>query len=197
MISNTFYDGVNMNVTIKALADNPKDIKQVQDFLFKMIKEEFGYGYVAEWHQDIVNMDEYYINPKRNNFFVAYYETGEIIATIGIRAYDKDFPEFKYLYSNETTSSIWRLFVDRRCRRCGLASKMFSVAENFANQQNYDNIYLHTHKTLDGALEFWTKMGFIVSLDSNDELETVHMDKRIHELEISSLANDFSYAVKL
>jgi len=101
------------------------------------------------------------------------------------------------LYSNETTSSIWRLFVDRRCRRCGLASKMFSVAENFANQQNYDNIYLHTHKTLDGALEFWTKMGFIVSLDSNDELETVHMDKRIHELEIGSLANDFSYAVKL
>lgn len=198
MINNTFfYIGVNMNVTIKALGNNPKEIKQVQDFLFKMIKEEFGYGYVAKWHQDIVKIDEYYINPERNNFFVAYYETGEIIATIGIRAYDKDFPEFKHLYSNDSTSSIWRLFVDRRCRRCGLASKMVSVAENFANYENYENIYLHTHKTLDGALEFWTKMGFIVSLDANDELETVHMDKRIQRLKIDSLANDFRYAVKL
>ena len=186
-----------MNVTIKALADNPKEIKRVQDFLFKMIKKEFGYEYVAEWHHDIVNMDEYYINPKRNNFFVAYYETGEIIATIGIRAYDKDFHEFKQLYSKDSTSSIWRLFVDRRCRRCGLASKMFSVAENFANQQSYENIYLHTHKTLDGALEFWTKMGFIIRLDANDELETVHMDKAIHGLKISPLASDIRYAVKL
>ena len=186
-----------MNVKIKALTNNPSDIKNVQDFLFKMIKIEFGYDYVPEWHQDIVKLDEYYINPERNNIFVAYYETGEIIATIGIRAYDKDFPKFRHLYSNETTSSIWRLFVDRRCRRCGLASKMFSIAENFANESDFDNIYLHTHKTLDGALEFWTKMGFVVVLDANDELETVHMDKKIQGLKIDSIVNDFKYAVKL
>jgi ribosomal protein S18 acetylase RimI-like enzyme len=194
---NTFDDGAIMNVTIKALSNNPDEIKHVQDFLFKMIKKEFGYDYVPEWHQDIIMMDEYYIYPERNNFFVAYLDTGEIISTIGIRAYDKNFPEFKHLYSNETTSSIWRLFVDRRCRRCGLASKMFSIAENFAKESDYEDIYLHTHKNLDGALEFWTKMGFVVSLDSNDELETVHMDKKIQGLEISPLANDFRYAVKL
>ena len=186
-----------MNVVIKELINDSKQIEDVQNFLFKMIKLEFGYNYVPEWHQDIVNMDEYYINPKRNNFFVAYTETGEIIATIGIRAYDKDFPEFRHLYSKNTTSSIWRLFVDRRCRRCGLASKMFSIAENFANQSGYNDIYLHTHKNLDGALEFWTKMGFVVALDANDELETVHMDKQIRELEMNPLAQDFKYAVKL
>ena len=186
-----------MKVTIKELSKNSQEIKKVQEFLFKMIKLEFGYDYVPEWHQDIVNMDEYYVNPKRNNFFVAYTETGEVIATIGIRAYDKDFPEFRHLYSNESTSSIWRLFVDRRCRRCGLASKMFDVAENFANQSGFDDIYLHTHKNLDGAIKFWTKMGFVVVLDSNDELETVHMDKKIHGLDINPLANDFSLAVKL
>ena len=186
-----------MNVVIKELINDSKQIEDVQNFLFKMIKLEFGYDYVPEWHQDIVNMDEYYINPKRNNFFVAYTETGEIIATIGIRAYDKDFPEFRHLYSKNTTSSIWRLFVDRRCRRCGLASKMFSIAENFANQAGYNDIYLHTHKNLDGALEFWTKIGFVVALDANDELETVHMDKQIRELEMNPLAQDFKYAVKL
>ena len=186
-----------MNVTIKPLSNNSKEIKKVQEFLFKMIKNEFGYDYVPKWHQDIVNMEYYYINPKRNNFFVAYYETGEIIATIGIRAYDKDFPEFRHLYSKDTTSSIWRLFVDRRCRRCGLASKMFTIAENFANDVAYEDIYLHTHKNLDGALEFWTKMGFVVALDSDDELQTVHMDKKIQRLDIDCFSTDFRYAVKL
>lgn len=187
-----------MKVIIKELDNNSKNIKNVQEFLFAQIKKEFGYGYVPEWHEDIIKLDEYYVNPIRNNFFVAYIEeTGKIIGTIGIRAYDKDFPEFRHLYSRENTSSIWRLFVDERCRRCGLASKMFSIAENFANQSKYQNIYLHTHKTLDGALEFWTKMGFVVSLDSNDKLETVHMDKKIHELDIALQPSDFRHAVKL
>ncbi|WP_407381981.1 GNAT family N-acetyltransferase [Methanobrevibacter sp.] len=187
-----------MNVVIKELCNNPKQIHDVQEFLFKMIKLEFGYDYVPEWHQDIVHMDEFYINSKKNNFFVAYVEeTGEIIATIGIRAYDKDFPEFRHLYSKDTTSSIWRLFVDRRCRRCGLASKMFCIAERFANEVGFKDIYLHTHKNLDGAIEFWTKMGFVVALDSEDELQTVHMDKQIHELEINPQVTDFRHAVTL
>lgn len=186
-----------MNVVIRELSKDLKEIEDVQEFLFRMIKLEFGYDYVPEWHQDVMNMDEYYINPERNNFYVAYAETGEILATIGIRAYDKNFPEFEHLYSCDTTSSIWRLFVDRRCRRCGLGSKMFTLAENFANQSGFNNIYLHTHKTLDGAIKFWTEMGFIITLDTGDELETVHMDKKIRGLDINPLANDFSYAVKL
>ena len=74
---------------------------------------------------------------------------------------------------------------------------MFNIAENFANQVNYDNIYLHTHKTLDGALEFWKKMGFVVAFDSNNELKTVHMDKKIQSMQINSLSIDFTHAVKL
>ena len=187
---------LSMNVTIKKLDNNQKEIKKTRDFLFKMIKREFGYDYVPKWHQDIVKLDEYYIQPKRNNFYVAYLETGDIIATIGIRSYDKSFVELKDLYSNETTSSIWRLFVDEKYRRCGLASKMFYTAENFANKMKYNNIYLHTHKTLKGALEFWKKMNFRVILDSNDELQTIHMDKKIHHLNINSLAIT-PYAIKL
>ena len=74
---------------------------------------------------------------------------------------------------------------------------MFSVSENFANESGYDKIYLHTHKTLDGALEFWTKMGFIVTLDRDDELETVHMDKKIQKMKIPTSAGVFQYALEL
>lgn len=185
-----------MNVIIKKLTDNPKLLVDVQNFLFKQIKMELGYDYVPEWHQDIIHLEEYYIKPEKNNFFIAFNESNEIIATIGIRAYDKNFVEFKGKYSKESTSSIWRLFVDKRYRRCGLASKMFSVAEDFAKNSGFENIYLHTHKILPGAIEFWTKMGFIISLDANDELQTVHMDKQIHSIEITQANSTFSYAME-
>ena len=61
-----------MNVIIKELDNDSKNIKDVQDFLFKQIKTEFGYEYVPEWHEDIIKLDKYYVNPIRNNFFVAY-----------------------------------------------------------------------------------------------------------------------------
>ncbi|WP_407377244.1 GNAT family N-acetyltransferase [Methanobrevibacter sp.] len=186
-----------MNVIIKSLNNDANIIKKVKKFLFAQIKQEFGYDYVPKWHQDIVNLDEYYINPQRNNFFIALDEkTNEIIATIGIRAYDKDFKEFRGIYSKDSTSSIWRLFVDKRYRRCGLASKMFNVAENFAYESSYDNIYLHTHKNLNGALDFWTKMGFIITLDVDDELETVHMEKKILGIKLPSSPSIFNYAVE-
>jgi len=73
---------------------------------------------------------------------------------------------------------------------------MFNVAETFAHDCGYSEIYLHTHKTLDGAIEFWTKMGFVVALDSNDDLQTVHMDKEIKGLEINSVRSVFTYAVE-
>ncbi|MBQ6813382.1 MAG: GNAT family N-acetyltransferase [Methanobrevibacter sp.] len=186
-----------MNVNIKELSNNPDEIKKVQIFLFDMIKKEFGYDYVPEWHQDIVNMGDYYINPERNAFFIAYSQNGEIIGTIGIRAYDKDFENFRHLYSREKTSSIWRLFIDKRYRRCGLASKMYEIAEKFAINNKFKNIYLHTHKTLDGALNFWLKMGYIITLDEGNQLQTVHMEKHIQKLEISTRTSLLTYAIKL
>ena len=186
-----------MNVIIKPLENDLHLIDKVQKFLFNQIQKEFGHGYVPEWHQDIIKIDDYYINPEKNNFFVAFNdENDEIIATIGLRGYDKNFEEFGNKFSKDKTASIWRLFVLDKYRRCGLASKMFNVAENFANACGYDDIYLHTHKTLDGALEFWSKMGFVVILDSCDELKTVHMDKKIKGFEIDAVRSSFNYAVE-
>ena len=40
-------------------------------------------------------------------------------------------------------------------------------------------------------------MGFITCLDANDELQTVHMDKKIRGLKLDSISNEFKYGVKL
>lgn len=179
-----------MDILVKELTDDFDQIMEVQNFLFEQIKQEFDYGYIPEFHKDIKNLNDFYISPKRTNFFVAIdKKSDKIIATIGLRGYDKDFAEFRDIYSKDTTASIWRLFVDRDYRRCGIASTLFSIAERFARENNYKEIYLHTHKTLHGAIDFWKKMGFKVTVDTNNELHTVHMDKNISALRIDGNLN--------
>ncbi|MGP8022568.1 MAG: hypothetical protein ACLPHE_00850 [Methanobacterium sp.] len=35
----------------------------VKKFLFNIIHDEFSYGYVPQYHQDIQHMESYYIKP--------------------------------------------------------------------------------------------------------------------------------------
>ena len=169
-----------MAVVIKELSDEFFEMELVKNFLFEQIKKEYGYGYVPEYHKDIINLDEYYVFPKRNNLFLAVdNEKDKIVASIAVRSYDKSFKEFKHIYNGQYTASIWRLFVDRDYRRCGLASELFNRVENFTYLNNYKQIYLHTHKDLCGALQFWKKMGFEITWDTNNELQTVHMEKKL------------------
>lgn len=152
----------------------------VPKFLLDMIQEEFGYGYIPDYHQDIINMEKYYLNPERNEFLIAIeHETDKLIGTIGIRAYDKDFSMFKDVYRADTTASIWRVFVSKFWRRNGVASTLLSLAENFCRASAYDDIYLHTHKTLPGSLDFWLRKGYAITWDSGNKLETVHMEKKL------------------
>lgn len=72
-----------MNVTIKKLSSDPHEIRKVQKFLFKMIKKEFGYGYVPKWHKDIVNLEDYYIAPKRNNFLLLIMKMKKLYQQLG------------------------------------------------------------------------------------------------------------------
>ncbi len=165
---------------VQFLQKKHKTCYDVPRFLLDMIQEEFGYGYVPDYHQDIVNMEEYYLNPERNEFLIAIdHETKKLIGTIGIRAYDKDFRIFKDVYHADTTASIWRVFVSKPWRRNGVASTLLSLAENFCRKSAYDNIYLHTHKNLPGSLDFWLRKGYEITWASENKLETVHMEKKL------------------
>ena len=66
-----------MNISINELGNDSNRINEVQKFLFSQIKKEFGYGYVPEFHHDIKNLKEYYIDPLRNSFFVAFDESNQ------------------------------------------------------------------------------------------------------------------------
>ena len=170
------------------------DVKSydVKEFLFKLIKKEFGYGYIPEYHQDIVNLESFYINPEKNAFILAIDAINEeLVGTLGIRAYDKDFKDFEEKYNSNKTASFWRTFVSDKYRRKGLASALVNAGENFCHKQNFNEIYLHTHRTVPGSLQFWLSNGYKIIKDAQNEMGTVHMEKTI-----DSYKNQLSEPIK-
>ena len=167
-----------MNITIKEINNNCTEINQVKDFLFDQIKKEYGIGRNPKFHYDIDEIEQYYIFPERNNFFIAW-DGNKIVATGAVRAYDKDYGMFKDIYSKEDTASIWRLMVDKNYRRHGLARNIVGKMEDFARVNSYDKIYLHTHRYLDAALSFWKSLGYEITVEEEDYDETSHMIKML------------------
>ena len=165
-----------MEFKIKEIKNDKLEIENVKNFLYAQIKKEYGIGPNMKFHYDIENMDQYYINPSCNSFFIIYCGD-KIVATGGIRAYDKDFEFFKGIYSKDDTASIWRLMVDEKFRRNGLARQLVSVMEEFARNAGYTRIYLHTHRYLDAALLFWKSLGYKITIEEDDYDETTHMVK--------------------
>lgn len=184
-----------MVITMKELSEIPDKVEEIKEFIFNQIYQEYNGGINPEYHYDILNLEDYYLKPQRNNLFIAM-DGDEIIASIAVRGYDKDFKEFKNIYSQQTTASIWRLFVDKKFRRNGLATKLYNAVEDFSRDNNYNYIYLHTHKDLEAALDFWQKMGFEITLDTDDEFQTVHMQKTLSELNLDSVTQKDTHLIK-
>ncbi|RBQ24012.1 hypothetical protein ALNOE001_05660 [Candidatus Methanobinarius endosymbioticus] len=130
---------------IVELEKNKNLLKKVQDFLFNMMKKEYGYGYIPEYHYDIKNLKEIYLSNERNNFFIAQAENKNILGTIAIRGHDQNFKELRDLYSKESTDNVWRLFVDENFRRLGIASELVRKMEEFSRKKHY-KIISYTQK---------------------------------------------------
>ena len=165
-----------MDIRIRPVDLDDEEIDNVKQFLYSQILQEYGIGPTPKFHYDIEAIEDYYLIPENNNFFIAL-DGGEIVATAAIRAYDVDYNLFKDEYSKEDTASIWRLMVDKEYRRHGLARKLVETMENFAKDAGYSKIYLHTHRYLEAGLSFWQSVGYEITIEEDDHDETTHMIK--------------------
>jgi GNAT superfamily N-acetyltransferase len=165
-----------MNINIREIRSDEAEINAAKGFLFDQIDKEYHIGPTPKFHYDIFDLEDYYIKPSRSNFFVAI-DDGKIVATAAIRPYDKDYEYFKGIYSQDDTASIWRLMVDKEYRRNGLARILVGLMEDFARNEGYDKIYLHSHRYLDAAIPFWKSLDYEVTLEEDDYDETTHMVK--------------------
>ena len=167
-----------MNLIIREVKNDLDEIEDVKYFLYGQIRKEYGIGPTPKFHYDIEGLEEYYLLPSRNNFFIAL-DDEKIVATAAIRAYDVDYDLFKGVYSKEDTASIWRLMVDKDYRRYGIASKLVNIMEEFAKKEGYERIYLHTHRYLEAGLPFWKSNGYEITIEEDDYDETSHMIKNL------------------
>ena len=161
---------------IRKAENNPKEIGAIKEFLYAQIKNEYGIGPTPKFHYDIEGMVNYYLLPPNNCFYIAL-DGDKIIATAAIRAYDVDYELFQGVYSKADTASIWRLMVDEKYRRCGLARRLVGILEEFASEAGYSKIYLHTHRYLESGLPFWKSLGYEITVEEDDYDETTHMVK--------------------
>ena len=169
------FSGI-MNIEIREIKKDESEINAVKDFLFNQIDKEYHIGPTPKFHYDIFDLEDYYIVPAKSNFFVAV-DGEKIVATAAIRPYDKDFEFFRGIYTLEDTASIWRLMVDRDYRRNGIAGVLVELLEDFAREEGYSRIYLHTHRYLEAGLPFWKSAGFEITVEEDDYDETTHMVK--------------------
>ncbi|RAP45927.1 MAG: GNAT family N-acetyltransferase [Methanosphaera sp. rholeuAM6] len=179
-----------MNIEIMELKKDLINQYHVENFLFRMVKESYGLDYVPEYHYDIKNLQKYYLKPQKNNFYIAIdKDTDKIIATSGIRGYDREEIIKDRKYSIDDTASIYRVFVEKEYRHHRIASRLIQKIEDFCKRNYYSQIYLHTQKDSYGALPFWLSQDFKIIDDTHDEMGTIHMEKVINRdlMNISSV----------
>lgn len=149
-----------------------------QEFLSKMIRKLFNYGITPIYHNDIINMQEFYINEKRSTIIGAFDGENNLVGTIAVKQFVDRFDVIKGRYKQHTTAEIGRCYIKEDFRRQGVGSILFESIVQFCKENGYKNIYLHTHRHLPGGFDFWIKKGFFITLEDNEE-EIVHMERGI------------------
>ncbi|MGO4527809.1 GNAT family N-acetyltransferase [Paenibacillus sp. 2TAF8] len=129
--------------------------------------------------KDFEQFSEHYMNRKDTVFVIARLGEAGIIGSIGIIPYDGRIQVIDGRYPEHTAAEIVKCYVDPAFRRYGIGSLLVRELEQFVNQMQYTTLYLHTHRFLPGAVDFWERQGFTFITEEQNEWQIVHMDKPI------------------
>lgn len=160
------------------------DIDQVRAILHASFENDFGYGYVPEWHWDVDRLQETYIDNARQPMFVAAlsptnspddprvldepsaYDEDVIVGTAGLRIGGPTAtavpPEVAERYvDRQSVAQLVRVVSHPELRRTGVARGLVGAAVTFAREDaQFRTICLHTNALVPAAVSFWRSMGF-------------------------------------
>ncbi|MEU6113743.1 GNAT family N-acetyltransferase [Streptomyces sp. NPDC047117] len=166
-------------------AATPADVPGARRVMLDTLYREFDYGYVPQWHQDIVDIPGTYLDDPRHLLLVAV-QNGEVVGTTGIRSAGPAHPPHpRWLadrYPSGSTAQLVRVYVDPAHRRHGLARTMVRHACDFvAGTPGYARIYLHTNVKVEGSGAFWRSLATEVfdaraTGEHGPGVETVHFE---------------------
>lgn len=140
----------------------PGDVTGTRSVMLDTLYREFDYGYVPEWHGDVVDIQGTYLDDPRHALVVAVRD-GDVVGTCAVHSRGPAHPPHpKWLaerYPSGRTAQLLRVYVRADHRRHGLARAMVREACAFvAGAPGYESVYLHTNVDIPGAEGFWRSL---------------------------------------
>ncbi|WP_433744423.1 GNAT family N-acetyltransferase [Paenibacillus amylolyticus] len=147
------------------------------DFAMRVRREVFPMMDHTKLPEDFEQFREHYLDSDGSIFLVAMIRDTGIVGSIGILPYDGRIEAVDGRYAAQSAAEIVKCYVDPAYRRYGIGSMLVKELENVVKDMHYRTLYLHTHRFLPGAVDFWKRQGFTVITEQEDDWQTVHMDK--------------------
>ena len=92
----------------------------------------------------------YNSDPSKRAYFVALDDNGQVVGGVGAA-------EFAGM---ENCAELQKLYLDDSVKGKGYGKELMKIAEDWARNAGYENMYLETHTNLSVALKLYEKMGF-------------------------------------
>lgn len=166
---------VHMKPVVKPVQSN--EIEEVIEFAMRVRAEVFPMIDPSVLPKDFQHFTEQYLDRDDAIFLVARLGGKGVVGSIGVVPYDARIQAIEGRYPVDAAAEIVKCYVDPAYRRYGIGSLLVQELEQFVTRMRYTTLYLHTHRFLPGAVDFWERQGFTCIAEEQNEWQIVHMDK--------------------
>ncbi len=105
----------------------------------------------AYFDPELDHLSTYYnADSKKRMYFIALDETDQVIGGVGIA-------EFEYI---PDCAEIQKLYLNDSAKGKGYGKELMQIAEAWARNTGYGQLYLETHSNLTAAMKLYEKLGF-------------------------------------
>ena len=105
----------------------------------------------AYFDPELDHLSAYYAQkPKKRTYFVALDDAGQVVGGVGVA-------EFAPI---PNCAEIQKLYLSDAVRGKGYSKELMRLAETWAKEAGYQQLYLETHSNLQIAIKLYEKLGF-------------------------------------
>jgi ribosomal protein S18 acetylase RimI-like enzyme len=158
-----------------------EDLEGAKALMVRTFEEDFGYGLRPEIHEDVIDLEGYYLQNPRQALFVAVGTSGDVVGTAAVRQGGTRTPPhpawLAAKYDPERTCELQRVYVAKEQRRSGIGRHLVEAVRRWVNAEGgYDTVCLHSNVGRPGADTFWWSVATVVHEARPTEFNTVHFE---------------------
>ena len=169
-------------------AVSSEDLAAAHARINQSLTEDFGYGYVAEWHWDLDRLNVHYVDNPRQAMFIAADSTGQAVGTAGIRiGAPTSVPPWladRYV-DRQRVAQLIRVTTMPDARGQGVARRLVEAVRRFVVADGqYSFICLHTNVKVPTARPFWESLPTTLMHDARADEVDIRFETLHYELAI-------------